>query len=580
MVDLLIEHGASTDVYGGDYDNPLQVASMNGDTAIVRDLLRAGCDVNRKGGKFGTALNAACSYGGSDVVKLLLEHNADANIQGCWNCDNALQAACEMNNAESILLLLQHGADPNLHGGGYGSALHAAFSKGNEIVIRELLERGADINYKGGEYHSVLQAAVDSGKEEAVQIALKCGLSPNEKGGWFTYPLLRATALDSCPDSIVRLLLEAGADPNLEREGDDLIDQTFRTALQHVTSLSKATLLLDNGAKINTVSGWLGTALHTTTHHGGNRGTSMMKLLVDRGSDVNQKAENIGSPLCFAAQRAKLDSAKFLIQEGADPNSVDIGGHSSLHWAICKAKAGEDLFDYLLGFGADPLLVDRRGCNGLHYAARANNLRALENMLECGVEVNSVDGFGWTPLHWAAASTRVSTQVIKVLLRKECNTEMKDRDGRTALELAIQFGNTQATAVLNDKSRAYIDLSTFGTPAASEPTNYMCEGCLIVRNPFQESKCYTNAFTHRYRMFVGLRIGTNASIATKFTISALGVSLTGIFCTLKAIAGPVSHLQKSDPLMIPRHDRSLERRGWTSQLARVWAEKARSVCAL
>ena len=481
MVDLLIEHGASPNVYGGYYDNPLQVASNYGDIAIVRNLLRAGSDVNRRGGKFGTALTAACYSGITGVVKLLLDHNADPNIQGCWEDDNALQTACGMNNAEIILLLLENGADPNLHGGWYGSALHAAFCIGNEAIIRELLKRGADINCKEGEYHSVLQAAVDSGKEEAVQIALKCGVSPNEKAGLSFYPLLRASALDSCPDSIVRLLLEAGADPNLEREGDDLIDQTFRTALQVVSSPSKATLLLDNGAKVNTVSGWLGTALHCAIYAAKDEAMSLIKLLVDRGADVNQKAENIGSPLCYAARTSDLGSAQLLIHAGADLSSVDLGGHSSLHWAICNSKAGKELFDYIIGLGADPLLVDRRGCNGLHYAARANNIGALEKILELGPEVSSVDGFGWTPLHWAAASTRVPTKVIKALLRQECNTEMKDRDGRTALDIAMMFDNSESIAILNDTAKAHMDQLDNGVTIDEKPHSRFCDGCLIVR---------------------------------------------------------------------------------------------------
>ena len=492
MVDLLVEHGASTNIYGGDFDNPLQVASKYGDIAIVRNLLKAGSDVNRKGGEFGTALTAACLSGVTGVVKLLLEHNADPNIQGCWETDNALQAACVMNNTDIILLLLENGADPNLHGGWYGSALHATFSKGNEVIIRELLRRGADISYKGGGYHSVLQAAVNSGKEEAVQIALKCGLSPNDKGGWFTYPLLRATALDTCPDSIVKLLLEAGADPNLEREGDDFADQTFRTALQHVTSPSKATLLLDNGAKINTVSGWLGTALNSAIDRQADQKMSLIKLLVDRGADVNQEVENIGSPLCVAVQFADLDTAQLLIQLGADLNSADIGGHSSLHWAICKTKAGEELFDYFVNHGADPLLVDRRGCNGLHYAARANNLGALEKILKCGLEVNSVDGFGWTPLHWAAASTSVSTQVIKVLLREECNIELKDRDGRTALDLALMFDNAESVAILNDTGKAHMDQLESDVTVDKKPRNRYCDGCGIVRTLSKNSNSQAN----------------------------------------------------------------------------------------
>ena len=227
MVGFLLDQGAKTDFYGGFYDNSLQVASKYEDTAMVQTLLNAGVDVNRKGGHHGTALVAACRSGSTGVVEILLKHDADPNTQGCWVCDNALQTACERDNADIVLLLLEFEADPNLRGGRYGSALHAAFSKGNEIIIRALLTRDADIRYRGGEYCSVIQAAVKSENEAAVKIALECGLSANEKGEWFTYPLLRATAVESCPDSIVRLLLDEGADPNLEREGDDFIDRIF-----------------------------------------------------------------------------------------------------------------------------------------------------------------------------------------------------------------------------------------------------------------------------------------------------------------------------------------------------------------
>ena len=499
MVDLLIKHGASAAVYGGHYDSPLQVAAKYGDIAIVRSLLRAGTDINRQGGEFGTALTAACRHESTGVVKLLLDHNADPNIQGCPECDNALQVACASKNAEIALLLLESGADPNLHGGWYGSALHAAFSKGNEVIIRELLRRGADINYKGSKYHSVLQAAVASKKEEAVQIALKCGLSPNEKGGDLTYPLLHATALDSCPDSIVEILLKAGADPNLEREGHDVTDQIYRTALQHANSPSKATLLLENGAKVNTISGLLGTALHTVIYNGKAQKKSLIKLLMDRGADVNQKVENIGPPLCFTASHLDFDESNFgcaqlLIHAGADLNSVDVGGHSPIHWAIISETGGE-LFDHVIGLGADLLLVDRRGCNLIHYAARANNLRALGKILECGLEVNSVDDFGWSPLHWAAASTRASTQVIKALLRKECNIDLKDRDGRTALDLALMFDNAESVAILNDTGMAHMDQLETGMTRDQKRYIISCDGCGIVRSLFQGNNSQANKFS-------------------------------------------------------------------------------------
>ena len=515
---------------------------------MVQILLNAGVDVNRKGGHYGTALVAACRSGSTGVAEILLKHDADPNIQGCWVCDNALQTACERDNADIVLLLLEFEADPNLRGGRYGSALHAAFSKGNEIIIRALLTRDADIKYRGGEYCSVIQAAVKSENEAAVKIALECGLSANEKGGWFTYPLLRATAVESCPDSIVRLLLDEGADPNLEREGDDFIDRTFRTALQHATSISKAKMLLDSGAQIDTVSGWLGTALHVAIDDGEKQKHSMIKFLVERGADVNKVAENIGSPLCYTGRKADFDSARLLIEAGADLDSVDTIGHSALHLAICKPKSGMELFDYFVDLGADPLLLDRRGCNGVHYAARANNLGALTKILEGKLDINATDGFGWTPLHWAAASKRKSAQVIKALVDQGCNKDLKDKAGRTALDLATIFENTESVAILNDMDNEYTDPSKNGASTAKEPINYGCDGCAIVRIPFKLDCRQADRLLCRYPTPVGGKNGTSAQPVTDFPISAFDVLWTRISYTPAAILGPIKFLQKSNGL--------------------------------
>ena len=485
MVGLLLEHGARTDLYGGINDNSLQGASLYSDVATVQMLLDAGSDVNRKGGELGTALNAACKRDNIDLVRILLEHDADPGVQGCWVYDNALQTACDRENLDIVLLLLEHGADPNLHGGWHGSSLHAAFSQhGHEKTIRALLSKGADINYQGGEYCSILQAAVVGENEIAVKIALQCGLSPNEKGGYFTYPLLRAAATETCPDSIVRILLEAGADPNLEREGNDRADQTFRTALQHADTVSKATLLLDSGANVNTVAGWLDSALHAAIAVGGNEESSMIKLLVERGADIDRSAESIGPPLCYAARKGQLANSRLLIEASADLHSVDMGGHSPLHLVICSQNFSIKHFDYFVELGADPLLLDRRGCSGLHYAARVNNLDVVNRILKSEPHINATDGFGWTCLHWAASSIQESAQVIKVLIDEGCNKDLKDRDGRTALDLANKFNNTNSMAVLSGTANAHLELFRTDGFTAERALYFYCDGCGIVRTFF------------------------------------------------------------------------------------------------
>jgi ankyrin repeat protein len=84
---------------GGQYGTALQAASTEGETEIVRLLLKNNADPNilgytpiqfcgsttetlLPGGKYGTALQAASLAGANVIAQLLLDHNADPNIFG------------------------------------------------------------------------------------------------------------------------------------------------------------------------------------------------------------------------------------------------------------------------------------------------------------------------------------------------------------------------------------------------------------------------------------------------------------------------------------------------------------------
>lgn len=75
----------------------------------------------------------------------------------------------------------------------------------------------------------------------------------------------------------------------------------------------------------------------------------MVKLLLDREVADNDVVENIGSPLFYAGRVAHFDSARLLIEAGADLDSVDIVGHSALHVVIFRSQPGTELFNYFVG---------------------------------------------------------------------------------------------------------------------------------------------------------------------------------------------------------------------------------------
>ncbi|PHH91258.1 hypothetical protein CDD83_1175 [Cordyceps sp. RAO-2017] len=242
----------------------LQQAAACGSVKKVRRLLKRGANVNAQGGEHGKALQVAAYRGhhrGPDsesVAELLLERGADINMHG-GEFGTALQAACTVSGkfgheVDFVEYLLEKGADVNLQGGRYGNALQAACRSSSTTLIQLLLDRGADVHAAGGKYGNVLQAAASRGHVEVLKQLLERGADVNAEGG------MQGTALQAaCTDNpeAVRLLLQHGADP-------DAPGGIFGSAW-HAASVVK----------------------HSELRHDFDCGPTILELLLDHGTDVN-----------------------------------------------------------------------------------------------------------------------------------------------------------------------------------------------------------------------------------------------------------------------------------------------------
>jgi ankyrin repeat protein len=132
---------------------------------------------------------------------------------------------------------------------------------------------------------------------------------------------------------IVRVLIEAGADPDPRREPGD------ETPLQWAASsddVHVASALIDAGADINAPDGSIGTPLANAVGYGC---WDVARLLVARGADVDQP--------WIAASLGLLDQLNELLADNPSPERV-----SQAFWHACSGgqrRAAE----YLLGPGAD-----------------------------------------------------------------------------------------------------------------------------------------------------------------------------------------------------------------------------------
>ena len=98
----------------------------------------------------------------------------------------------------------------------------------------------------------------------------------------------------------------------------------------------------------------------------------------------------------------------------------------------------EESISLLLKGGLDPNSVDHYGQTPLHYAIRMGNKRAMELLIEAGADPNAKDiTHGNTPLHLAA--TIGVTAFIDSLVQAGADWELTRDDGKSAAQLLSYF---------------------------------------------------------------------------------------------------------------------------------------------
>lgn len=87
-------------------ENALMLASINGQEALVRQLIERGADTNKPGW---TALHYAASNGHDKIVRLLLEHHAFVDAESP-NGSTPLMLAAQNGSTVTLKMLLEEGA--------------------------------------------------------------------------------------------------------------------------------------------------------------------------------------------------------------------------------------------------------------------------------------------------------------------------------------------------------------------------------------------------------------------------------------------------------------------------------------
>ena len=210
---------------------------------------------------------------------------------------------------------------------GTTALMWAAYHR-NTGLARELLEHGAEPNATNRYGLSALSQAALVGEAELIGALLEHGADPNAKLPEGDTPLMLAARSGSLES--VQLLLDAGADVSA-REGHHGENALMWAAGENHADI--VSLLLEHGAEVGAVS------------------TEFTWDLTQTGVASELPRGGL-TALMHAGRENAIDAARVLLDAGADPNSTDPRGISTLRVAITNTNL--DLATLLLDAGADP----------------------------------------------------------------------------------------------------------------------------------------------------------------------------------------------------------------------------------
>jgi ankyrin repeat protein len=348
-VAALLVFGAAF-LHGADAGSALADAAMKGDLAAVRVLLQKKAEVN------GTQLD------GSTAI-FWAAYRGDVEM-----ADALLRAGAQVTTANRV------GITP----------LALAALDGNAPMIERLLKAGADAKARGPNGETMVMYATYNGSPEALKVLVAAGADVNAKEYLRNTTALMWAAAGKNP-AVVKALIELGADVRAT-SGLASLPQYRVEGRVNIPGVQTAQAVRRRGAEAGRTyeeqrAFEAAEAARAGTRGGGRRGGGRRGGAETLAQDTTGNTQFAGllgtdtgglTPLVFAAREGSLETARLLLDGGADVNQVT-------------------------QYGWSPLLV----------ATNNRNYRLAQLLVERGADVNLPNKAGWTPLYLATDNRNI-----------------------------------------------------------------------------------------------------------------------------------------------------------------------------
>jgi ankyrin len=386
LVDLLVASGARVEVANRYGVTPVALAAENGDGVILERLLKAGGSAGAKLDDGDTPIAIAARTGRVDALQALLAHGASPNVTTTHG-QTPLMWAASRNNAAAVKLLVEAGA------------------KIDARTPVSQFRTADDRTAPQASGFTALLFAVRAGAVDAVRALVDAGSAVNDVLSDGESALVVAAA--NARWDVADLLLDRGADPNLDGAGWNALHQAVRIRRPNTGFGTPGPIPTGTIDSIDVVRKIIAKGVNINARMANN---------AMKDGQRNRLIRTGATAFLLAAKNTDTEVMRVLLANGADPTIPN----------------GELSTPLMVAAG---LHIWNPGEDGGSLAGQEDEvLAAVKMCVESGNDVNAANHEGWTALHGAAF--RGINAVVEYLVSQGARLDAKTYQGWTAWSIA------------------------------------------------------------------------------------------------------------------------------------------------